>query len=196
MQISFISPYKLIFLFGITGLIVSLIASIVSYFIDYPDNLPDYFSSLKSVYDKGKHYKFFGEIFLIWPLYAFSNFMEMTFEILTIYYLNPFYVLMTNNVYYIISELISFLLNLSSDGLAIIQFILAELSEFFAISGYMIYLEILELNFCGLNENLRKRIIEKGEKEFKQLKENISEEENDEDNQSADLNNSKNYRIN
>ena len=122
--------------------------------------------------------------------------MEMTFEILTIYYLNPFYVLMTNNVYYIISELISFLLNLSSEGLAIIQFILAELSEFFAISGYMIYLEILELNFCGLNENLRKRIIEKGEKEFKQLKENISEEENDEDNQSADLNNSKNYRIN
>ena len=196
MQISFISPYKLIFLFGITGLIVSLIASIVSYFIDYPDNLKEYFSSLKSVYDEGKHYKFFGEIFLIWPLYAFSNFMEMTFEILTIYYLNPFYVLMTNNVYYIISELISFLLNLSSDGLAIIQFILAELSEFFAISGYMIYLEILELNFCGLNENLRKTIIEKGEKEFKQLKENISEEENDEDYQSADLNNSKNYRIN
>ena len=196
MQISFISPYKLIFLFGIAGLIVSLIASIVSYFIDYPDNLKEYFSSLKSVYDEGKHYKFFGEIFLVWPLYAFSNFMEMTFEISTIYYLNPFYVLMTNNVYYIISELISFLLNLSSDGLAIIQFILAELSEFFAISGYMIYLEILELNFCGLNENLRKRIIEKGEKEFKQLKENISEEENDEDNQSADLNNSKNYRIN
>ena len=44
--------------------------------------------------------------------------------------------------------------------------------------------------------------MEKGEKEFNLLKKNIIEEENkieeenDEDNQSADLNNSKNYRIN
>ena len=121
--------------------------------------------------------------------------MEMTFEILTIYYLNPFYVLMTNNVYYILSELISFMLNLSNEGLAIVQFILAELSEFFAISGYMVYLEILELNFCGLNENLRKSIMEKGEKEFKQLKENIIEEDNEEDYHSTELNNYKNYRV-
>ena len=197
MQISFISPYKLIFLFGITGLIVSLIASNVAYFINYKDNFLDYFSSLKSVYDEGKYYKFFSEIFLVWPLYAFTNFMEMTFEILTIYYLNPFFVLMTNNVYYIISELISFALNFSSDGLAVVQFILAELSELFAISGYMVYLEILELNFCGLNENLRTSIMEKGAKEFNQLKKNIieeenkTEEENYEDYQSFDLNNLK-----
>jgi hypothetical protein len=197
MQIKFISPYKLIYLFGITGLIISLLAAIIAYFIDYEDNLPNYFSSLKAVLNEGKYYKFYAEIFLIIPLYSFTNFMQLTFEILTIYYLNPFYVLMTNNVYYIISEFISFMLNLSSDGLAIVQFILAELSELFAISGYMVYLEILELNFCGLNENLRTSIMEKGEKEFNLLKKNIIEEENkieeenDEDCQSFDMNNLK-----
>ena len=33
----------------------------------------------------------------------------------------------------------------------------------------MIYLEIIELNFCGLNSNIRKAIIKKGDEEFKIL---------------------------
>lgn len=169
MQIKFISPYKLIYLFGITGLIITLLAAIIAYFIGYEDNLPNYFSSLRDVLNEGKYYKFYAEVFLVIPLYSFTNFMQLTFEILTIYYLNPFYVLMTNNVYYIISEFITFMLNLSSDGLIITQFLLAQLTEFFAILGYMIYLEIIELNFCGLNQNLRKTIIKKGDEEFKML---------------------------
>ena len=122
--------------------------------------------------------------------------MEMTFEILTIYYLNPFYILMTNNVYYIINELISFIINYSGDVLNIIHFILAESSEFFAILGYMIYLEILELNFCGLSKNLKQIIIEKGEYEFKRLSNrqfgSQTEEENDADDEKR--NNSKNIK--
>ena len=34
-------------------------------------------------------------------------------------------------------------------------------SDFTAFIGFLIYLEIIELNFCGLNENLRKYIIER-----------------------------------
>ena len=186
MQIKFISPYKLIYLFGITGLIISLLAAIIAYFIDYEDNLPNYFSSLKAVLNEGKYYKFYAEIFLIIPLYSFTNFMQLTFEILTIYYLNPFYVLLINNVYYIISEFITFMLNLSRDGLIITHFILAQLSEVFAILGYMIYLEIIELNFCGLNSNIRKAIIKKGDEEFKilsltQLNLDEIEEENEDE---------------
>ena len=37
--------------------------------------------------------------------------------------------------------------------------------------------------------------MEKGEKEFKQLKENIIEEDNDEDYHPTEMNNYKNYRI-
>jgi len=185
MEIYFISPYKIILLFGITGLFVSLISSIVSYFINYHDNIIDYFSALRSVLDEGKAYKFYLEIFVIYPLYTFTSFMELTFEILTIYYLNPFYVLMTNNLYYGISEFLSFMLNLSSDGLVITHFILAELSEIFAAFSYMVYLEIIELNFCGLNYNLKKHIILKGEDEFNRIsvyqRNEIKKEENDDD---------------
>ena len=58
MQIKFVSPYKIIFLFGITGMIISITSSLVAYSIDYDDNLINYFSELRSVLDKGKTYKF------------------------------------------------------------------------------------------------------------------------------------------
>ena len=95
--------------------------------------------------------------------------MEIAFEILTIYYLNPFYVLMTNNIYHGITEIIFFIVNKSTDGLVITHFILAEFSEIFAFLGYMVYLEIIELNFCGLGKNLRKVIMEKGENEAREI---------------------------
>jgi hypothetical protein len=161
MQIKFVSPYKLIFFFGICGIIISLISSLVAYSIDYEDNLINYFSELKSVLDKGKTYKFYGEIFLVYPVYVFSNFMEFTFEMLTIYYLNPFYILMTNTLYYGISELIFYMLNLSGDGLVITHFLLTELTEIVICLGLMVYLEIIELNFCGLNQRTERFIRER-----------------------------------
>ena len=169
MQIKFISPYKIIIIFGIVGFIISLIASIVSYYIKYYDNMISYFSNMRDVLHGEKPYKFWVEIFCVYPLYSFSNYMELTFEILTIYYLNPFYVLMTNNLYYGITELITFLLNLSDDKLKIIHFLIAEFSEIFAFLGYMVYLEILELHFCGLDESIKRLLMKKGENEFRKL---------------------------
>ena len=189
MQFHFISPFLLIFLLGIAGLFVSLIASIVAYFIDYPDNLITYFSAMKAVLDEGKYYKFYGEIFLASPLYVFSNFMEITFEILTIYYLDPFYVLMTNNLYYGITELITFLLNITEDALKNAHFLIAEFSEAFAFLSYMVFLEIIELHFCGLDNNIKMKIIEKGEYEFRTASHdvlNIEMTDNDNDDEEPD----------
>ena len=169
MEIDFISPYFMIICYGILGFIVCLIASIISYKIDYSDNLVDYFSSLKSDLDQGKKYKFYAEIFGVSISYAFICFMEITFEILTIFYLNPFYVLMTDAFYFLIIKLIEFLMNIPDDKLFIIHFILAEIPEILVTLGYMVFLEIIELNFCGLNKNLRSTIIQKGEDEFKSI---------------------------
>ena len=58
MQIKFISPYKIIIMFGIIGFIISLIASIVSYKIDYKDNFYNYFSAMREVLNGEKAYKF------------------------------------------------------------------------------------------------------------------------------------------
>ena len=76
MQIKFISPYKIILVFGIIGFIISIIASIVSYFINYKDNFNNYFSAMRMVLNGEKPYKFWVEIFCVYPLYSFTSFMS------------------------------------------------------------------------------------------------------------------------
>ena len=181
MQIKFISPFKIIIFIGIAGFPISIITSVVSYYIGYDDNINSYFSSMKIVLNGEKNYKFWVEIFCIYPLYTFTNFMEMTFDTLTIYYMNPFYVLMTNNLCYFITQLINFCFNSSSDGLKLAHFIITEFSEIIASLGYMVYLEILELNFCGLSDNIEETLSKKADIEFKKLsKVNLRESYQDE----------------
>ena len=53
----------------------------------------------------------------------------------------------------------------------------------------LIYLELIELNFCGLNKYLSENIIKRGENEMKELKEielKIEKEENDNENNESD----------
>ena len=90
--------------------------------------------------------------------------MQMYLEILTIYYLNPMYCLMLNNICYGRQKMIFFILDNKKEYLA--NFILLEISEYIALFGHIINLEIIELNFCGLSENIRRNIMFKGEKEF------------------------------
>ena len=180
MEIKFISPFKIIIFIGIAGFPISIITSIVSYYIGYRDNMFSYFSSMKTVLNGEKYYKFWVEIFCVYLFYSFTNFMEMTFNTLTIYYMNPFYVLMTNNLYYFISGLISFCLNPSSDGLKLAHFLIAEFTEILACLGYMVYLEILQLNFCGLSDRIGEKLSKKGDLEFRRTSA-IYLRENDQD---------------
>ena len=196
MQIKFISPYKIIIMFGIIGFIISLIASIVSYKIDYKDNFYNYFSAMREVLNGEKPYKFWVEIFCIYPLFTFISFLEITFRIFTIYYLNPIYVLLKDNFYFSITILISFLFNISHDRLKIAHFFLAFFANISSGLGYLVYLEMVELNFCGLNKNIKRRLMQKGENEFKKLNasniiDNNSINNNDEntDKESEQINN-------
>ena len=53
----------------------------------------------------------------------------------------------------------------------------------------LIYLELIELNFCGLNKYLSENIIKRGENEMKELEEielKIKKEENDNENNESD----------
>lgn len=184
MQIKYFSSYKLIFSIGIIGLIISIITALILDKIEIGTSTFQYFSDLHSC---EKDYKFYLEIFLIYPIFIFTKFMQMHFEILTIYYLNPIYSLAINNLTYGTSKLISFI---SDNFNGFSNFIFNELCEIFALIGYSIYLEILELNFCGLNNNLKKNIVIKGEDEFSKmntiriefLSDESAEEENDNNN--------------
>ena len=199
MEFKFISPFKIIVFYGIVGFIISLISFGVSNPLGYHDNIGKYIFDMKDVLNGVKPYKFWVEIFCTYPLFSFISFMEIYFEILTIYYLNPFYILMTNTIYYGIIEIIYFLLNISNDPMKILHIIFTELAEVFCLLGLMIYLEILILNFCGLNDKVKSRLIETGEKEFRILSfggvggidfDDDDDEDNEEDD---DVDDKKNY---
>ena len=56
--------------------------------------------------------------------------------------------------------------------------ILNFIGDIFGFIIILIYLEILELNFCGLNLNLRKKIIERGLEDLYEDDENEDENDN------------------
>ena len=61
-------------------------------------------------------------------------------------------------------------------------------SDFIAIILYLIYLEIIELNFCGFNFNLRSNIIIRGDRETLKFlsDDNINKEKDGENSENDD----------
>ena len=66
------------------------------------------------------------------------------------------------------------------------RFFLDISSDIAAIIGFLIYLEIIELNFCDLNKNLRKYIIKRGKNEFSDIK---NKDENSDLSEDDEMNN-------
>ena len=118
--------------------------------------------------------------------------MEIVFELLTIYFLNPIYILITNNLCYGVIQLISFIGEYKDDDefLILLHFLCQEFAEIFALIGYLVYLEIIELGFCGLKKDLRRIITERGDNEI-YLSLNTIIEENKEDEEEKENNNEK-----
>ena len=109
--------------------------------------------------------------------------MQMHLEILIIYYLNPIYVLAANDFTYGISKLINFI----SYGFEHYEhFLFSELTEVCVFLGNIVFLKIVELNFCGLSDNIRRNIKSKGELDLQELfiiqKRTINTEDDEEEN--------------
>ena len=187
MQSKFVSSYILIIFIGIVGLIITIIISIISYYYER-DNFIDYFQELKN----HSTWEILRDVLIITPVFLFSQFMQIYFEILIIYYLNPIYTLLLNNINYGTNRLVLFLFNINMKYFA--NFIISESAEIVAIFGYIINLEILELNFCGLSDNVRRNIMDKAQKEFLSLTEDSFEKySNIDENEEISSNGSERY---
>ena len=46
------------------------------------------------------------------------------------------------------------------------KFLLDESGDIASIIGFLIYLEMIELNFCGFNYNLKKNIVERSKSDY------------------------------
>ena len=149
----------------------------------YFDNFVIFIYNLEDQYKKNKA-AFFIEILVVYPLYSFSCYLKYFFETMVIYLFSPIYVLISDIVYYGTRILITLLYDPSN-----LKNILNFIGEAFAFIGYLFYLEIIEINCCGLNFNTRTNINIRSIKESLVNEESEDESENDyEEDESYDNN--------
>ena len=106
---------------------------------------------------------------ILMVIFPFICFFEILCELLIIYFLDPIYILIRDNIFYFFERIIFVMLRIENDigEYMTPRFFLHEFSEIFAIIGYCIYLQLIELRFCGLDNDLKKNIIIRGKYESK-----------------------------
>ena len=154
--------------------------SIISYVckLDYQGLLfYDNYNTFKAI---DINYYFFIDIFVIIPLFIISSFLSIFFELLIIKDLDPFYLIPIDCAYFLIYEIIDFCITFPiRDLYRNLKFSCQVCSNVIAIFLCSIYLEIIELHFYSLDLSLRRVIIEREEKEKKNVLKEISEIESD-----------------
>ena len=181
----YVSPYNVIIVIGIIGFILCFLTSLFfslfgnSCTKEYKRNIYcycdalSYFDEIKSNFKDNKKLLFI-RAFIITPLYLIIDFGHITCEIFIIKYLNPIYSLLSRSIFYLIYFIYEYIRYRNNN----IRNFISLSSEIFEIIGFLIYLEIIELRFCGLNENTRINIILRGESDSDETKIDDSLENN------------------
>ena len=140
MLIKYIHPFEIMFFEGIFELFFSIMTLIISSRIGKLDNISHFL-------DKFKYMEVFRLI--SWIIVNFI-YHAILFKVIDIF--SPFYI----HISILISEFLSFFFKL--DGLSIGQLIFYIISFIVCPFMILVFLEIIELNFCGLSEMTAKNI--------------------------------------
>ena len=115
----YLSPYIIIILVGIIGFIANTIAALIIEFygdecndlsetnINCYANISSYFNILKTMFNNNPK-EFYIEIFFFSLFSMIFEFLNMTFVIFIYKYLNPSYLLLSDNIYFTFFSLINF----------------------------------------------------------------------------------------
>ena len=123
-------------------------------------NYYDSFSVYKQKLFTGNNFYIFKNICLIIMKVIIIFFVKL-FSILIIKYLNPFYFICSSSIYYFFLRFIRIIVSHINKENIEKQTYLDFIAEIFSISGILIYTELIELNFCNFNFNLKKNIIKR-----------------------------------
>ena len=184
MQFKFLSPYKVCYIFGIiNGIIILIIYFVVSEFkcnkvsllcsVEYKGAF--YFDNIYAVITG---YNFWQIILLVLFSICFGAFKLLVNVIINYYSVCHIFLFLQNKG---IADSISLEINKKINTIfQIIIQICYAINLFFSL----VFLEMVELNFCGLNVNLKKNIQQRVSKESSlTIKDNEESEQNDEDEQ-------------
>lgn len=155
MLIKYIHPFEIMFFEGIFELFFSIMTLIISSRIGKLDNISHFLEKFK-----------YMEVFILisWIIVNFI-YHAILFKVIDIF--SPFYI----HISILISEFLSFFFKL--DGLSIGQLIFYIISFIVCPFMILVFLEIIELNFCGLSEMTAKNI------ELRALLDSAINDEND-----------------
>jgi hypothetical protein len=177
-EIKFISVYTIIIYIGICGFILTLIE--LAFSESFECNLNEmseifkplclvndtnnisYYDEVVSFFDNINSSNAYTEILLIifFPLVCF---IEIMFELLIIFHLDPFFILIKDNLYYFLVRIIFIFFNINNniENYLTERFYLLESAEILALIGTCVYLQMIELRIYQLDKNLNKNIIER-----------------------------------
>lgn len=155
MLIKYIHPFEIMFFEGIFELFFSIMTLIISSRIGKLDNISHFLEKFK-----------YMEVFILisWIIINFI-YHAILFKVIDIF--SPFYI----HISILISEFLSFFFKI--DGLSIGQLIFYIISFIVCPFMILVFLEIIELNFCGLSEMTAKNI------ELRALLDSAINDEND-----------------
>ena len=155
-----------------------------------------YFKILNNSINIGRYYEIIIEVFT--SLFGTLTYtLCIYFYILIIRYLGPVHTIFHNLIYAFSVRIIYLLISgttKSNDNKHHLIWVYLMPMEFYFFSGFgiFVYCEIIELNFCNFQYNLRKNIIKRGEDDFKinrTFEMNSSLNDNDEDKDDESENN-------
>ena len=181
-DLKFISQRTILLFYGIIGAIMCLITGLIVSFAPCPESMEDDICKIKyeNEFYYDNIYEFFGSgkdilvRVIIIILYMIVYFFIKYYTILIIKNYTPIHVIFSFPVQYFIEKtfVLIFTAIFYNDQLFPHEnqkgkFASDESGDIGAIIGFLIYLEIIQLNFCGLNYNIRKNIIYRSQKEYK-----------------------------
>ena len=131
----------------------------------YFDNFNIYFSKFLIV---SSTKKIFRIIIIIFD--SLSFFFWKYFFLFSIKYTDPVHIYFYIPIYYILQKIILVINNLimkegfflDHKNFAITKYFLDISGDFLCLIGFLIYLEVIELNFCGFNYDLKQNIAQRG----------------------------------
>ena len=102
--------------------------------------------------------------------------MNEVSRLMMVRYTDPNNILIYKNFYYFVKRIIQITINKGDEQyITYIQFFTLELEELISIVSNMIYIEVLELKFCGLNYELKKNITMRSFKDLDAVNESLDE---------------------
>ena len=144
-----------------------------------------YYENYRNLTSVEKNANFYIDIFIALILYLATSFLNIFFNFMIIKNLDPFYLIPIDSIYYSIIEIIDYCITRGgiNDNRHKVntKFALKLVNNFASVILSLIYFEIIELHFCGLDQHLRKYILKREDLDKKFLIFNVNEDDDDED---------------